>query len=77
MFQEERRFLLDTFRWSDRRIAERWGIAWDTYTQYFRRHPELGPIVDPEAAAEARHNSLVGAIALGRKRSEAKPKEQQ
>lgn len=48
--------------WDDRRIAERLGMSWDTFTQFFRRHPELGPIKDSEAEERKRWTEFQRAI---------------
>lgn len=48
-FKEDRDFLR-SFGMDDRKIAERFGISWETYRNKFRRHPELTddyPLYDP------------------------------
>jgi hypothetical protein len=66
-FAEEREFLL-SFGWDDRRIAQHLGMEWPSYRRRFLRHPELGPIRDPEEDERRRWAEMLAAIHANERR---------
>lgn len=70
IFVEERTFLRE-WGLTDREIAERLGIKWETYLHRFLRHPELDPIYDPEDRARKEQTKWT-VIARGRRRRVAR-----
>lgn len=64
---EERCFFQDHFRMTDPEIAAKLKISWDTYYNQFRRHPEYGPLVDPDEAIRKHWAEFQSGLKRGRR----------